>query len=175
MGLDQYLKKDHYIGNNWRKQRKQSLVKVIIPTDDKAFFPLAKGQIKDERITTITEEVGYWRKANQIHNWFINNCGNGDPDEREMYVSRGQLKELLKICKKIKKSCKLVEGEIKNGERVIKNPELAEKLLPTTSGFFFGSTDYDEWYMKDIDYTIEILEAVLSEDDNGDYYYEASW
>lgn len=33
------------------------------------------------------------------------------------------------------------------------NQETAEELLPTQAGFFFGSTDYDEWYyegMKEI-------------------------
>ena len=35
-----------------------------------------------------------------------------------------------------------------------KDTELAEELLPTRSGFFFGSTEYDEWYFEDM---VEIL------------------
>jgi hypothetical protein len=35
-------------------------------------------------------------------------------------------------------------------EKVLKNPELASELLPTQSGFFFGSTDYNEYYFKDV-------------------------
>ena len=58
-----------------------------------------------------------------------------------------------------------------------------------TWGFMFsvgykailGSTDYDYWYMKDIDYTIEILEKILLEEEQKDknehieYYYGSSW
>ena len=73
---------------------------------------------------------------------------------------------LLEVCKKVKE-----------------DPSKAEELLPTTEGFFFGSTDYNEYYMKDIDYTIEILEEAISEYEleaankryNGDYFYSSSW
>ena len=69
-------------------------------------------------------------------------------------------------------------------KQVKENPSKAESLLPTTTGFFFGDTDYSEFYMNDIDNTIEILEQVLSEkvkDKNGreyysgDYFYSSSW
>ena len=45
--------------------------------------------------------------------------------------------------------------------QTIVNSEVAAKLLPTQSGFFFGGTDYDQWYMQDIERTIEILTKVL--------------
>jgi hypothetical protein len=53
-------------------------------------------------------------------------------------------------------------------------------LLPTRSGFFFGGTEYDEYYMNSIKYTINILEEVLSEVDergylHGEIYYTSSW
>jgi len=48
------------------------------------------------------------------------------------------------------------------------------KILPNQSGFFFGSTDYDEWYLRDIEATIEGLEIALKDND-GDFYYSASW
>jgi hypothetical protein len=50
-------------------------------------------------------------------------------------------------------------------------------ILPTTPGFFFGSTDYDEYYYQDTKDTIEFLEKEMDADGkfNGDYYYEASW
>jgi hypothetical protein len=50
----------------------------------------------------------------------------------------------------------------------------AEELLPSASGFFFGGTDYDEWYYNDIENTISVLEDAL-EDKNGEYYYTSSW
>jgi hypothetical protein len=50
---------------------------------------------------------------------------------------------------------------------------LAESLLPSASGFFFGATDYDEWYYNDITNTIKILEDALVDGD--DFYYTSSW
>ena len=43
----------------------------------------------------------------------------------------------------------------------------AEELLPTCSGFFFGSTDYDEYYFEDLKDSIgqmEKLKANYNED-----------
>ncbi len=63
--------------------------------------------------------------------------------------------------------------------RYIKDPKLAQELLPTTSGFFFGSTDYDEYYIADLTHTVEVLEKlaarVTTEDDRASYSYNASW
>lgn len=43
-----------------------------------------------------------------------------------------------------------VDDIIDRCERVLKNHRLAHELLPTQSGFFFGSTDYDDWYFLDV-------------------------
>jgi len=60
--------------------------------------------------------------------------------------------------------------------KVLTNIEVAKELLPTQEGFFFGSTDYDEYYMDDIVRTRDILKKELeAEEDWGSYYYEASW
>ena len=119
-------------------------------------------------------EVGYWRKANQIHNWFLENCGprdcDGDPidDCRPIEVPVDKLEQLLEDCKK-----------------VLEDHDLASVLLPTQSGFFFGSTSYDEWYFEDLEYTIKVLEPVIEfmhnikdkrkSNDWYDVIYSASW
>lgn len=69
--------------------------------------------------------------------------------------------------------------------KVISNAGEVAELLPTQSGFFFGSTDYDEWYLQDIDDTINLLEQVLKEhaelvaegvaEWDIEYDYQASW
>ena len=139
----------------------------------------------------IIDHVGYWRKANQIHAWFVENVQDGEDDCGCYEVEKWQLEELLDICKLIKDKCKLVDGTIKTGEhlkngnwvpdyedgKVIDNPDIAEQYLPTKGGFFFGSTDYDEWYMQDIDDTIMIIENVLKETDFDTQivYYSSSW
>ena len=81
---------------------------------------------------------------------------------------------------------KIINGQTwENGEWVniyqdgynIMNPEICEELLPTCSGFFFGGTGYDEYYMDDIKYTIGELKKVIEETDweTETVYYTSSW
>jgi len=62
---------------------------------------------------------------------------------------------------------------------VILDPTFARKHLPTVDGFFFGSTDYDQYYYENIVYTYEGLNAILSVDPvelrNWEFLYEAIW
>ena len=104
-------------------------------------------------------EVGYWRKSNHIHKWFVDNCQEGEDDCRYSYVSRKQLKELLELCKK-----------------VLKDKSKAKELLPVEKGFFFGSSEYDDWYFDDIKDTIDQIERVLKDvPEEWDFEYHASW
>jgi hypothetical protein len=44
------------------------------------------------------------------------------------------------------------------------------------SGFFFGSTDYTEYYLKELERTRDVINAELAIEDNfADYYYHSSW
>ena len=103
------------------------------------------------------EEV-YWRKANAIHNWFVLNVQEGTDNCASYYVSKESLKRLLKICRKI-----------------IEEPELAELMLPTKSGFFFGPTEYDDYYMGEVKYTEKQLKRLIEEDKYDYYSYQSSW
>ena len=139
----------------------------------------------------ISDGVAYWRKANAIHNWFVENCGGGVDECQLMEINKDQLKALLDIAKKVKDSCVLVDGKINNGYtfkdgkevpimvdgKYIKDPSVAKELLPTTRGFFFGGTDYDEWYLEDIEDTIKQITEILETTDFDNEYitYQASW
>jgi len=143
--------------------------------------------IDTNKIVEIVEEAGYWRKANAIHNWFVENVQDGMDDCREYYVSEEQLRNLLSLVDTVLKESKLVDGTvvtgylIKDGKeepvlrkgKVIENPTVAERLLPTRNGFFFGGTEYDEDYIQDLESTKRILEEALAK--GGDYYYSSSW
>lgn len=140
----------------------------------------------------ITEQVGYWRKANHIHNWFVKNIQD-DVDDCNYHreVTEDDLNELLNICKQVLDSCEMVTGQINNGYefrngkmvsimqpgKYVKDPSVAKELLPSTDGFFFGGTDYDEYYVADIKKTIEIVKKVLEETDFDTQmiYYISSW
>jgi hypothetical protein len=64
-------------------------------------------------------------------------------------------------------------------EKVLDDPDLAEELLPTSSGFFFGSTDYDEYYEQELRETVILLTKLLSDtrlnSGNVDFVYTSSW
>ena len=109
---------------------------------------------------TIFEQVGYWRKANAIHRWFVKNVQNGTDDCGTYVVSQEQLEELKALC-----------------EDVLNDKVSALKALPTTSGFFFGSTAYDEYYIQDLHSTVEIINQVLetTDWDTQTVCYQSSW
>lgn len=69
-----------------------------------------------------------------------------------------------------------VETIISHCKEVLADHSLAEKLLPTQSGFFFGSTAYDEWYFKDVEYVLEKFTEYLEgwDDDTIGWVY-FSW
>lgn len=141
---------------------------------------------------SIFTEVAYWRKANQIHNWFVNNIQDGTDDCGSYEVTKADIIILLALCKTVKNNSELVSGNIVNGYRydndgnsipiiregkTIKDPGIAIKLLPTTTGFFFGSNEYNEYYMKNINYTIKTLEEILIKTDfkKEMLVYSSSW
>ena len=141
----------------------------------------------------IIEQVAYWRKANAIHDWFVNNVQDGEDDcEYHDEVTQEILEELLCVCETVLESSKLIEGKIENGyhyndngEKVynyedgkyIEDPRVAKALLPTTEGFFFGGTSYDEWYYEDIKYTANKIKEILETTDfeTQMIYYVSSW
>lgn len=105
----------------------------------------------------IEVEVGYWRKANSIHKWFVENIQGGVDNCATYRISKESLEELKSLC-----------------EMVLDDIGLAEKLLPTQEGFFFGQTDYDEWYIENLKNTIKIVDKCLDLD--FDYFeYRSSW
>lgn len=188
MGLDMYLEKRTYV-KRWDHQKDEEQFKVSVQRGGRPF-----SDIKRERVKGIVEELMYWRKANHIHAWFVDHCGNGNDDQLEAYVSKENLQELLETCEKVINASKLIKGKVYNGVtwtkekgrvenwidgRVIENPSMAQELLPTRSGFFFGCTDYDEYYLKDVIETRDMLKKELempkTEGAWYDYHYIASW
>ena len=137
------------------------------------------------------EEI-YWRKANMVHKFF---CDNGEEIEEQVIykISKENLQELLDKCNEVLKKVILKEGKIQNGStynsktgqwepileegKYIENAEEIAEILPTMNGFFFGSTEYDEYYLEDIKYTKEKIENILDTIDfnEEECYYLASW
>lgn len=106
--------------------------------------------------------VLYWRKANAIHGWFVNECASGVDECQRIYVSRESLVKLRDLC-----------------QSVLLQPAMAGDILPPTPGFFFGTYEIDDWYMEDMKHTVNALNHILSTvpADNWDwsFIYRASW
>lgn len=139
MGLDMFLHVTKYIN-----------------TDDVH----VKGEKVPCEVYSITYEAGYWRKANHIHAWFVDNVQGGEDECHPHGVTVEQLLELERVCENVKR-----------------NRALAPELLPTRAGFFFGGTAYDEFYFKDIERTLEIITRAiaLAEDPWSEIVYRSSW
>jgi len=95
----------------------------------------------------------YWRKANAVHGWFVRNLFK-DNDDSYCLASVDDLVALKKDC-----------------NAVLQDASLAEELLPTTPGFFFGSMDYDEKYFNELRRTVAGIDAIL--DNVEEYTYDS--
>lgn len=130
--------------------------------------------VKDmQSFETICEdlpEYAYWRKANMIHRFFITHGECLEPNI--LYrIKREDIIHLLKICTHLLSNVELIKKE-------------AEQVLPTQSGFFFGSTKYDEDYIYKLYVTIENIGKILQasagssleeEENEQTFLYYASW
>ena len=150
MGLDMYLTAKRYV-SDYNDQDK------VLGTELMRHFPELR---PEETVRNIEVRLGYWRKANAIHKWFVDNVQEGTDDCSSYWVSSERLVELRDRC-----------------QRILDFKHLAAGQLPTTEGFFFGSTEYDEWYFKDIENTRDIIIRALELQESGgwDIEYQSSW
>lgn len=150
MGLDMYIKARRYLwGISDEDKDFQNNVSAMFP------------ELGDAKVNEIYAEVAYWRKVNAIHDWFVKNVQDGKDECQETYLEKANLEKLLAVV-----------------NEVLEDHSKAPKLLPTASGFFFGGTDYDEWYFKDLEYTKEAIGKIVDNWEalrGWDFYYQASW
>ena len=162
MGLDQYLTAKKYVAqwdyskgyeDRWQTQDFIDL----LPMDQPGLTRL--GGVAG---ITVEYPVGYWRKANAVHGWFVHNLAGDVDDCREVYVSRQQLMDLRNAAQKVLYAKDTAAAAAKQG-------------LETTKGFFFGAYDYDEWYIEDLKSTVEICNMALKLPEEYSIHYQASW
>lgn len=134
------------------------------------------------------QQAGYWRKANQIHSWFVHNVQGGVDNCGTYPVSHTKLKELKETCERVIVGSKLIKGKVIDGQTfnegrwqpnfkdgmIVEDPSIALELLPPSKGFFFGSDYIDEWYLDDLKETLRIIDSAMESPD-GDITYTASW
>ncbi|HAQ08578.1 MAG TPA: hypothetical protein DCR24_14065 [Bacillus bacterium] len=105
-------------------------------------------------------ELAYWRKANQIHHWFVESVQDGKDDMSHYEVNRDHLLELHDRCLE-----------------VLDRKTPADDVLPTRPGPFFGDTGYDQYYFHEINRTRSILTNILETFNFDTHYilYHANW
>jgi hypothetical protein len=164
MGLDMYLIARKYI-SGWRHEKnpavKAAFDKMVeasglLPTDIAPGSPSGNIELR----------VGYWRKANAIHAWFVKHVQNGEDECEPHGVDPQQLVALLETCRSVLQH-----------KGTPKAAEMADAILPPQAGFFFGSTEVDDWYWEGITETIEMLERITTNARFADwaFIYQSSW
>lgn len=144
MGLDMYLTAErYYMGEKYFND----------PAGVRIFDAAVADVPEGYTVKAVRVEAAYWRKANQIHAWFVDNVQNGEDECRPHYVEREKLQELIDLCK-----------------RAIETKDAS--LLTPRGGFFFGSTEIDEYYWDDLQNTIDQLFKALRSFDEKDWTFE---
>lgn len=166
MGLDMYLSAERYLGA-WEHYTPEDRTRALEIADAVGLADALESQSPSVYVKVV---VGYWRKANAIHDFFVRECQGGRDECEESDVAPSQLIDLRHRCDQILTLWRSAPYAAK---------ALATELLPTRSGFFFGGTDLDEHYQQDLRDTIEIVDKCLALSDklNGDlsFYYRSSW
>jgi hypothetical protein len=154
MGLDMYLyAHKHLFNKHCDEVETFNSVKTLMKAENFV-------SEDDLRFAIMEIEVAYWRKANAIHQFFVN-LDDGKDECQKIYVERENLEELVNRCNIILEN---------------KDVEKAKELLPSQGGFFFGFTDYDEYYFEDLENTQKVLTKLVNDaPKDWEFYYKASW
>lgn len=164
MGLDCYLYRKAYISHDEYKDGEFIQPSVTIKYNKRIDNHNNGRTFKP---TYIIEEIGYWRKANHIHSYFVDKFANGIDECQIINVGYQDLVDLKGICQDI----------ITKSKTDTNWGDFANSVLPTRKGFFFGGIEYDEWYLQDCQHLIDIVD-MLDKDkyaNMDDFYYQASW
>lgn len=205
MGLDMSLKlrkhpskgrnKDNIVVRYYIKNKEEIGYELPDINTNKIKYNQAMIKKSDEVIDIY--ELAYWRKANAIHKWFVDNVQKGNDNCKDYRVSRRNLLNLLELVTDVLDHCELKDGKIRNGYtfkkflwksykkynkvkgKVLtrKSIKYCQEKLPTQEGFFFGNTDYNEYYYNDLVYTKERLSYILENYNlsKDKIYYSSSW
>lgn len=129
MGLDQYF----YVVKSY----------AFIEGQPHDFIATSPDSVVAVKRRDETYDLGYLRKANAIHGWFVRNMMSEDIPGRH-HVTAYYLTELKKDINK-----------------VLEDNDKAAEILPTTEGFFFGSMQYDEYYFHQLKNALAIIQKAL--------------
>lgn len=153
MGLDMYLSARKFVaGGGYRGGREEAQYDVMVTAAGLPDDVVEK--LPETRTGYFEIEVGYWRKAHEIHDWFVSTVQNGVDNCAPYGVPRDSLEELRD-----------------NLKAVLADPSQWSDYfsIDTTS-------EFDEWAKEVYEHTVEMIDLWLSPAFNGwDFVYTASW
>lgn len=113
--------------------------------------------------TEISYQIGYFRKFNALHSYIVKTFADGIDNCQDIILYKEDVEQIKKVL-----------DDVLNAHQQV---EKAKELLPTQSGFFFGGTDYDEFYFEDVKDAADLMQNLLDNFDFENYQlvYQASW
>lgn len=124
-------------------------------------------RVNDKQGNRVNSELYYWRKANQIRNWFVEHIDGFECDSNctEYIVPEETIYQLIE------------DIEIVLDDRNNINGTKNKEIMPTSSGFFFGNQEYDEWYYDQLEDTHDALKEIIKDFDFSKYdiVYDEWW
>jgi hypothetical protein len=109
-------------------------------------------------------ELGYLRKCNIVYGYFADRID----DKENARVTKEDLAELAELCNNVLTKHK----ELGLTKEFV---EYASVTLPTRSGFFFGSTEYDDDYLYQVERTKDEIEQLLQKVQEGEIVLINFW
>lgn len=155
MGLDMYLTASTYHPKttyaDGEARESEVFAKVINAINAETFVT------GDFPAVSVEVNVAYWRKANAIHGWFVRNVQNGEDNCGRYYVTREALLELQEAC-------------------IQALADRSSDVLAPTEGFFFGSSEKDEYWEAELRETVITIGKLLKTvPEAWSFYYQSSW
>lgn len=153
MGLDMYLQASKSIsGQEYSDDRDRMIYQTIttaIGLGDEVIEKLQRNY------GNVSLTVGYWRKAHEIHQWFVDTVQDGVDNCAEYYIPRSTLEQLMESV-----------------GVVLADPTKKDEEFPENS----ESRDWDTWLEDEYRATYENLKLLLSPKFDGwEFYYQSSW
>lgn len=153
MGLDSYLYAHTFVSSLYGEEGEAEFFNSIKELMQASPF------IEEDQLyfAEAKVQVGYWRKFNALHHYIIKNIANGVDNCNPIEFTRHEITKLVSVLEEV-------------------NEDNAVELFPTTSGFFFGSTDYDDYYFIQVNNAKQFFSNLLENSPkNWTFTYQASW
>lgn len=164
MGLDIYFvkvnRKAHQeaeVANAPIRKKIDELEQKMDTAEDQAVRQQLFNKQRDlyDQIVDVRKDVAYFRKVNFLIPFFgyEDNC-------TDLQLLKSSVEDLIEAC-----------------DKVLADHDCASEILPTEDGFFFGRTEYDDYYFADVRNVRDEFKEILSTVDweNEELYMHCWW